>query len=1097
MSRFFRTIPRLLAAAALLTLTAANAQNDPTAPSGMGETTALTAGYASRAAAGTESVQDTEVIDGLELEVWAPPGLVANPLTLDFDSDGRAYVVASSRAGLLLDIRQHPDWVPEVHSLRSTEDLRAFFRREMAPELSDENEWLPDYNGDGSHDYRDLTVVAERIFRVDDRDGDGLADRSQVVHEGFNADIASDIAGGILFDEGTLYVTAAPDLWRLRDTTGDGLFETSESLSHGYSVHPAFSGHDMSALAIGPDGRLYWKIGDIGLNVADATGRRWEYPHTGAVLRSEIDGSDFEVFAWGLRNAQEIAFDKHGNLVSVDNDGDHAGETERVVYIVNGSDAGWRSNWQYGKFTDPKNNRYNVWMEEALYRPHFDGQAAYITPPIASHHAGPSGFAYNPGTALAPAWQDFFFVTSFTGGASNASVYAFQLEPEGAGFTLANDTRLVRGLLSSGIAFGPDGALYLTDWVRGWGATGEGQLWRLDAPASAGSALRREVAALLDTDFSAFDRRELARLIAHADMRIRQHAQFELAERDDADTLIDIVGNHADRLPRLHAIWGLGQLARRDPAQATLLLPLLADADAEVRAQTAKVLGDTRDIGVATELIAALDDEAPRVRFFATEALGRIGAAAAVEPIVAMLAANGDSDVYLRTAGIHALASIGDAAALESLAAHPSAAVRIAAVVALRRLGDVGAAAFVADADPFVATEAARAINDEGGIVPALPTLAAALDRPVETEAFVRRALSANLRVGDAGAARRTGEYAADAEHPAALRREAVELLGVWAEPSTLDRVDGAWLGQLGSRDTDAARLAARELLPLLEREATDAALKLALLESAVALEVDGTAGYALRRLENDTVPAVRIAALTALQSIGGSEAASAVGIALADDAAAVRMAAIEAMPIMPVPAAISVAELESAIASTTLSVGERQSAIATLGAIAAPQATTALERLLTRLDEGAMPEALQFDVLAAAAASGNETLLERLDALGAGRDLAGVGRRFPAALAFGGAAADGRGLVLSHPAAQCTRCHALEDGEADVGPTLEGIGTRLSRAELLEAMIEPTASLAEGFGDAAGGPSAMPPMDLLLTPRQIRDIVEFLAVAP
>jgi hypothetical protein len=81
------------------------------------------------------------------------------------------------------------------------------------------------------------------------------------------------------------------------------------------------------------------------------------------VLRSELDGSNFEVFATGIRNLQEFAFDEHGNLISVDNDGDHPGETERVVYLPYGADSGWRSTWQYGKYTDPKNNRYNVWME--------------------------------------------------------------------------------------------------------------------------------------------------------------------------------------------------------------------------------------------------------------------------------------------------------------------------------------------------------------------------------------------------------------------------------------------------------------------------------------------------------------------------------------------------------------------------------------------------------------------------------------------------------------------------------------------------------------------------------------------------------------
>lgn len=224
------------------------AQGIPVAPEATGETAVFEPAAASDMARCVTENAGLGVLDGLEVSVRAPPGLVANALTLDIDAAGRAYVVASSRAGLLLDIRQHPDWVPEAHRLRSTEDLRQFFRRVMAPALSTENEWLPDFNEDGSHDYRDLTVVADHVFRVEDTDGDGIADRSIVVHEGFNEDIASDIAGGVLIDGDDLYVTAAPDLRRLRDPDGDGLFEAKTSLSHGYSIHRAFSGHDMSAL---------------------------------------------------------------------------------------------------------------------------------------------------------------------------------------------------------------------------------------------------------------------------------------------------------------------------------------------------------------------------------------------------------------------------------------------------------------------------------------------------------------------------------------------------------------------------------------------------------------------------------------------------------------------------------------------------------------------------------------------------------------------------------------------------------------------------------------------------------------------------------
>ena len=67
-----------------------------------------------------------------------------------------------------------------------------------------------------------------------------------------------------------------------------------------------------------------------------------------------------------------------------------------------------------------------------------------------------------------------------------------------------------------------------------------------------------------------------------------------------------------------------------------------------------------------------LKDSAPRVQFFAAEALGRIAHKPATAALVSMLAGNDDRDVYLRHAGSLALASIGDASALEALAQHES-----------------------------------------------------------------------------------------------------------------------------------------------------------------------------------------------------------------------------------------------------------------------------------------------------------------------------------------------------------------------------------------------------------------------------------------
>ncbi|HEX7069907.1 MAG TPA: hypothetical protein VF190_03835, partial [Rhodothermales bacterium] len=59
--------------------------------------------------------------------------------------------------------------------------------------------------------------------------------------------------------------------------------------------------------------------------------------------------------------------------------------------------------------------------------------------------------------------------------------------------------------------------------------------------------------------------------------------------------------------------------------------------------------------------------------------------------------------------------------------------------------------------------------------------------------------------------------------------------------------------------------------------------------------------------------------------------------------------------------------------------------------------------------------------------------------------------------------------------------------------PDLQNVGERLSREEILQSLVNPSAVIAEGFGnlDAASG---MPPMGLVLSRRQIRDVVAFLS---
>ena len=195
-----------------------------------------------------------------------------------------------------------------------------------------------------------------------------------------------------------VWFTCIPGLWKLRDTDGDGRADERTLLHDGYGVHVGFLGHDLHGLRFGPDGRLYFSIGDRGFNVTTADGRTLAVPDTGSVLRCNPDGTELEVFATGLRNPQELAFDEYGNLFTGDNNSD-SGDRARWVYVVEGGDSGWRIGYQ---FIESPNSR-GPWNEEKLWYPAFAGQAAYIVPPIANIADGPSGLTYDPGVTLLPA----------------------------------------------------------------------------------------------------------------------------------------------------------------------------------------------------------------------------------------------------------------------------------------------------------------------------------------------------------------------------------------------------------------------------------------------------------------------------------------------------------------------------------------------------------------------------------------------------------------------------------------------------------------------------------------------------------------------
>ncbi|MEM1120060.1 MAG: HEAT repeat domain-containing protein, partial [Bacteroidota bacterium] len=1007
-----------------------------------------------------------KVAEGLELSLWASDSLVTDPIAISMDDDGGIYYTNAVRLeNSEFDIRGHRDWMTSSISFQHVEDRRAFLRRTLAPEKSEENtSIIEDLNEDGSHDWRDLLVEKETVWRVADTDNDGLADQARLYIEDFHEEI-SDLANGVEAHDGDVFIAVGPDLWRTTDVDGDGIADKKESISHGWAVHIGFGAHGMSGVKVGPQGRIWWGIGDIGMNVVDKDGKNWKYPNQGVIVRCDPDGSNFEVFAAGLRNTHEFVFDQYGNLITEDNDGDHQGERERLVYVTNGSDGGWRTNWQFGKYTDPDNNSYKVWMDEKLNIPRWEGQAAYITPPIINYVNGPTGMIYNPGTALSEQWANHFFIAEFRGTPANSPLHAFTLKPKGASFEMESTKEVVNGALPTGLDWGPDGALYFADWIDGWGVKNEGRIWKLDVPDALKHPLRAQTKTLIQSDFATKSMAELSELLKYADKRIRQKAQFQLVKKgkEGYQALLAAAQQKGDQLARIHGLWGMSQFVRKGERDGADFLAFLADNDPEIQAQAAKLIGDVKYQGAGDQLVALTKHPSLRVQFFAAEALGRTADEKGIQPLIDLLAVNNDEDAWLRHAGVLALARIGKVAPVVALKDNPNRALRIAAVVALRRMKAPEIAEFLHDVDEYIVTEAARGINDDYSIEPALPALAKVLKEDRFTgEPLLRRAINANLRVGKQENIDLLVEYANRKDAPAAMRAEALAALSGWAKPSVLDRVDGRYRGPI-KRDGAPALAAISPTLNTLLTE-TNQEVQIAATKVANKLKIKESGTTLFKLLKNDQAEEVRTAALSALTKLDYAEMSDALELALADASKKVRSAALG----MLVDANLSE---ESAVNLFTkiLQTGAMEEKQATLKALGKMKSAGAIKVILQQVDQliagTAQPE-IQLDILEAAENNGAAVLTSKVAVYQKAKIADDPLVDYAETLA-GGNIRKGQNIFYRNEAAQCVRCHAIWEWGGNAGPVLAGIGSKRTAKELLESIIEPSAQLAPGYGVA------------------------------
>lgn len=993
----------------------------------------------------------------LEYTKWTKSLNVPDPIAISFDNQGRAYVTQTTRRKSNdLDIRNNRDWIPHDLSFQSVDEKINFYRERLSPENSKQNKRrVQDLNGDGKNDYRDLMVLSEKIFRIEDSNGDGFADSSKLFADGFNTEVTG-IAAGVLHFDGEVYATIAPDVWKLQDTSGDGVANQRSKLVSGFGLHIAYAGHDMHGLTVGPDGKVYWSIGDKGVSVSSNEGKKFLYPNQGCVLRCNPDGSCFEVFAHGLRNVQELAFDQYGNLFGVDNDADQPGERERYVYIVPGMDAGWRCNYQY------RGNRFNPWTDERLWQTYHSGQPAYIIPPLKYGPNGPAGFAFNPGTAINNEYKNYFFFT----GAPHGDQFAFKVEPDGATFQVIDEHRIGRGVAIVGINFGPDGALYGVDWANGYPLNQTGAIWKIDDPNSSNSKIRMETKQLLFGGFEKLKNEKLSLLLGHADQRVRFGAQFELVKRNEISILHEVaaqVGN--PQLRRIHAIWGLGQI---DDQQSRPMnwAAFACDKDSEIQVQTLKVISDLKNFRRSEELERVFNSSNRRVQFHVMLMLRSHGSKfrdrwGFLERIASEIEM---SNTYLRHAISMAMVGLNVADKVEEILASESEVFRICGVVALRSLKSEQVKEFLKDKSESVRAEAARAIHDDFSIPNALPDLAVSLNAPIKNgESFVRRAINANFRLGKNENILQLTRFATNVNQSLKFRKIAIENVGNWLTEDPLDQVTGRFQKldtTMRILDKSTMEVVANRLGEI--ASGNQAELISSSLKAVRSLKVELNEKFLNAIVFSAKSPSeAKIEALVSLNKFKSSMLHGAIRHALKSSDEGLFLTSLGLFETSEPAEAFAIWKRKY---EATDDMRWKQILLKFAADFDSQQKKQFIlkefELTLEHLDSH--PLALDLLQIVSAESKKNEaamTLLKEYHALVGEREKDNALFKYAVTL-NGGNVERGKSIFNTNIDAQCVRCHRVGKSGSDVGPKLDGIATKRDANHLLRAIVFPSADI-------------------------------------
>ena len=559
---------------------------------------------------GTDPIDQITIPEGFEIELAAGPPLVERPMIVDMDDHGRLYVAESSGSN---------DPVQQQLAERPHSILR-----------------LEDTDGDGRYDTR--TVFADKMM----------------------------LPEGVLWHDGSVYVTAPPSIWKLTDTDGDGVADErvewfdAETLTN--------CANDLHGPYLGLDGRIYWTKGAFAEQTYERPGREPLVTRAAHIFRRRVEGGPVEhVLTGGMDNPVEVAFTPQGErlLTSTFLIHPQLGKRDGVLHAVYGG--------VYGKANGVTDSH-----------PMTGGYLSIMT-----HMGGAAtvGLEHYESGVFGEDYMGRLFVTSF----NLRKVSSHRLVPHGATFKTEDADFLVsesRDFHPTDVMEDADGSLLVVDtgaWYKLCCPTAQ-----LPKPDLLGAIYRiRKKGAVppedplgQSLDWQTATPGSLVRLLDDPRPAVQRRALAALATDEAVGALKDALVDSLSADVRRNAVWALTRI-ETDKARSAVRAAL-SDEQAGVRQAALHSVALHRDGKAVAEAVQLLHDPSDAVKRVAAEALGRIADPAAVGPLLDATALT-EGEVLTHSL-IYALIEIADARSTRPGLQSSSARTQRAAMIALDQM---------------------------------------------------------------------------------------------------------------------------------------------------------------------------------------------------------------------------------------------------------------------------------------------------------------------------------------------------------------------------------------------------------------------------